>query len=97
MVAKDACTGFQVSRNALGHIPENNLHHTSGTHCYLEPIKTETITEKITEVILVKGQLNHGLDLKSIRRYDGISDNLTRLAYFGPLYLLWKTVKTHPV
>lgn len=97
MVAKDACTGFQVSRDARGHVAENNLHKIPSSHCYLEPIKTESIAEKITGVILVRGQPKIGLDLTSIRLYDGISDDLNRITVLGPLHLLWKTFKTHPV
>lgn len=95
-VAAEACTKFEVSRILKGHSKETNLDRISGTKCFLDPVKDPKRIAKITEVVLMRCPNAVGLDFKLVKRYDGMSGNIS-VSPSSALYLVWKTVDTSPV
>lgn len=85
-IADDACTRFTISRS-----DETNPRPSLG----LSWDKTECA--KVTEVALIRSSSNFGLDIETVKQYDGMSDNINYNMRINPMYLLWKTVKTGKV
>lgn len=62
----------------------------------LESIKDEKECQKVTSVVLIRGGTDHGLDIKIIKLFNGMSDNISYNSEIA-LYLLWGTVRTRLV
>lgn len=84
-IADDACTRFTVSR-----FDGTNLRPS------LCAARDKKECAKVTEVALIRSS-NFGLDIETVKQYDGMSDNINYNMRSDPMYLLWKTVKTGKV
>lgn len=91
MEANDACTKLVVRRASDENI-DRRLRPQVGLHC----IKDQRAMEKITEVALLRCPEGEGLDVKVIRKFDGMTADLVGTFRSGALYLLWKSVKPDP-
>lgn len=78
-MVEEACTGFTISTSA--EYPGD----------YIKTVKDTAVAQKITEVALMRTATADGLDLQTIKEFDGMSPNLAMMTTSGQLYLLWKT------
>lgn len=62
----------------------------------LESIKDEKECQKVTSVVLIRGGSDRGLDIKIIKLFNGMTDNISYNSEIA-LYLLWGTVRTRLV
>lgn len=95
-IAKDACTKFVVASTFTNSVTQIHTPSDPRYPCYLDPVKDLSVFEKITEIGLYRTTDSTPVSAKSIG-YDGMSGDIRNRSTANPLYLVWKSFKTHPL